>query len=82
MPVRVRSPGDPGDAEVDELRLAARGDQDVLGLDVAVDDAVAVGVGERGGGVGADLGDQAVAELAARGRGRAAVSPSISSETR
>ena len=42
--------GDPGDAEVDELRLAARGDQDVLGLDVAVDDAVAVGVRERGGG--------------------------------
>ena len=33
-----------------------RRDEDVAGLDVAVDDAVAVGEAERGGDVGGDLG--------------------------
>ena len=37
------------DAEVDELHPAVRGDHDVLGLEVAVDDAVVVQVGERVG---------------------------------
>ena len=58
--------GEPGDAEVHQLgaRLAVLGDEDVLGLDVAVDDAARVGVVERLAEVGADLADLAVAERA------------------
>ena len=60
--------GDPGDAEVHQLgaRLAVLGDDDVLRLDVAVDDAAGVGVVERLAEVGADLADLAVAERALR----------------
>jgi hypothetical protein len=47
-------PVDAGDPEVDQLRLAAGCDQNVLRLDVAVDDAVAMSVGQRGGTVGAE----------------------------
>lgn len=36
---------EPGDAKVDELGSAVSGDEDVAGLEVAVDDEVAVGVG-------------------------------------
>ena len=36
--------------------MAVVGDQDVAGLDVAVDDAMLVGVAEGGGHVGADVG--------------------------
>jgi hypothetical protein len=43
-----------GDAEVGHLGLAVPGDQDVGRLDVAVDHAAGVGVGERGGHLGAD----------------------------
>ena len=46
----------PGDAEVGDLHQAGGGDEDVAGLHVAVDDAVAVGEAERGGDVGADVG--------------------------
>ena len=45
----------PGDAEVGDLDGALVGDEDVAGLHVAVDDAVAMGVGEGGGHVGGDL---------------------------
>ena len=45
-----------GDAEVGDLHLPGRRDEDVAGLHVAVDDAVAVGEAERGGDVRGDLG--------------------------
>ena len=44
----------PGDAEVGDQRLSAR-EQDVVGLDVAMDDAALVGVGQRGGHLRRDL---------------------------
>ena len=43
----------PGDAEVGDQRVAVR-EQDVLGLDVAVDDALLVGVPERVGDLAGD----------------------------
>ena len=49
-------PTGPGDAEVGDLHLALRRDQHVAGLDVAVDDAVAVGEVEGAGDVGGDVG--------------------------
>ncbi len=48
----------PGDTEVDEVGEVGRGHQDVRGLDVAVQHAVGVGVGERLGDL-ADEGDRA-----------------------
>ena len=45
-----------GDAEVGDLHLAVGGDQDVARLDVAVHDAVAVRVAQRGGDLRGDLG--------------------------
>ena len=61
-----RRAGDPGDPEVHQLGAAPGAavvaDDHVLGLDVAVDDAAGVGVGERVAEVGADLGDVAVGE--------------------
>ena len=57
--------GDAGDPEVDELRLVTGADEDVLGLDVAVDNAGAVGMGQRRGRVRADLCDEAVRQLSA-----------------
>ena len=61
-----RRVGEAGDAEVHQLgaRLAVLGDEDVLRLDVAVDDAARVGVVERLAEIGADLADLAVAERA------------------
>src|SRR6185295_17961431 len=47
--------GQLGDAEVEELRLAVGGDDDVGGLDVAVDDPPLVGAGEAGGDLPGDL---------------------------
>ena len=58
-------PRDPGDPEVDELRLVTGTDQDVLRLHVAVDDAGAVGMRQRRGRVRPDVRDQAVRELSA-----------------
>ena len=46
----------PGDAEVGDLHDPVLGDEDVARLHVAVDDPVAVGVGQGDGHVGADLG--------------------------
>jgi len=46
------------------VRLAGIGDDDVLGLDVAVDDAACVRMVECLAQIGADLADLAVAELA------------------
>ena len=65
MPVRVATgPGSPsealldlGDAEVEDLgrlRRSGPGEQDVVGLDVAVDDAELVGGGQRGGDLARD----------------------------
>ncbi len=56
--------GEAGDAEVHQLgaEFPLGGDEDVLRLDVAVDDAARVGVVERLAEVGADLADLAVAE--------------------
>jgi hypothetical protein len=56
----------PGDAEVHQLHLpGALGDEDVLRLDVAVNDAVGVGVGEGVAGLGAERRDVGVREFAA-----------------
>ena len=46
----------PGDAEVGDLHLAVRTDQDVGRLDVAVGEPGLVGEPERGGDLGGDLG--------------------------
>ena len=46
---------------------AGRADEDVVGLQVAVDDAGVVGVGERRAELGPELGDLAVGDLAAGG---------------
>ena len=51
-----------GDAEVHDLDVAIRLDHDVLRLDVAVDDVVLVGDGERLGNLGADLCDLAAVQ--------------------
>ena len=45
----------PGDAEVHDLHLALRGDHDVPGLDVAVDDPRGVGEGQGRGHLRGDL---------------------------
>ena len=50
----VLGPGDAGDAKVHHPQLAVVQQHDVLGLDVPVDDAVAVGVVEGA----EDLGDE------------------------
>ena len=70
-----RPVGEPGDPEVHQLGplfavAVALGHLDVLGLDVAVDDAARVGVVERLAEIGADLSDLAVAELAGAGKPR------------
>ena len=72
-----RSVVERGDPEVGEQRAlrepaldaarADRADEDVVGLDVAVDDAGLVGVLERGAELGADVGEVAVAERLGRG---------------
>ena len=43
------------EAEVENLRVALRRDDDVVGLDVAVDDAVGVRVGERVGDLDGEI---------------------------
>ena len=48
---RLLRVADPRDAEVRDLHVARRGDHDVAGLDVAVDDALVVRGGERVGDV-------------------------------
>ena len=55
----------PRDAEVEHLHVAALGDEDVAGLEIAVDDAVLVGALE-----GAQHGQEQLGELARR-HGRA-----------
>ncbi|KPC72193.1 hypothetical protein ADL26_15230, partial [Thermoactinomyces vulgaris] len=45
-----------GDAEVGQVHVAVGSEEDVAGFDVAVDDAVAVGVVQRPGGLGDDVG--------------------------
>ena len=49
----------PGDAEVGDLHLAVAADEDVAGLDVAVDEPGGVGRGERARHGGPDAGDLA-----------------------
>ena len=64
------------DAEVGDERLAVM-QENVLGLDVAVDDAVAVRVVERARDFGRDAHRVVDREAASRARaGRAAISPS------
>src|SRR5581483_7107112 len=48
--------GGPGDAEVGDLHVAVDVDEHVARLHVPVDHAVAVGEGQGGGHVGADVG--------------------------
>src|SRR6185369_12193866 len=43
-----------GDAEVRDQRVAVGGEQDILGLDVAMHDPVPVGIVERGRGLAGD----------------------------
>ena len=59
------------EAEVEDLHAAVEADEDVLGLDVAVHDALGVGGGERLGDGGADRagappGEGAVAQVGAQ----------------
>ena len=54
---RVGGVGEAGDAEVSDLDAAVAKHHDVLRLDVAVDDVVTVGHGERLGNLGANLGN-------------------------
>ena len=74
MAVSDGAVGEARDAEVGQFGSlpaaappAARADQDVVGLDVAVDHPRRMGVGERRAEVGPQLGDLAVGELPARG---------------
>ena len=71
----------PGDPEVGHLDLAVGGDEDVAGLDVAVDDPVAVRVGERLGDVGGDRGGLGGGERGLRADDRESASPSTYSMT-
>ena len=56
----------PGDAEVGDLHLAVRADEDVRRLDVAVGHVVVVGEAERGGHFAGDLGRLLGGELLVR----------------
>ena len=57
--------GELGEAEVENLDLAVFGDEEVLGLEVAVDDAFFVGGGQAVGDLGSDLKDLADGHRAA-----------------
>ena len=72
---------DPREAEVEDLDPPVGGEEDVLGLEVAVHDPGVVGGGEAVGDLGGDL-DRLRAPGGARARAaRRSVSPSRSSVT-
>src|SRR2546428_337946 len=68
-PLLLRRTGELRQSEIENLHAAIAGDEDVLGLQVAVDDLLVVGGGEAGGDADAVLNYFAGGQGAARGSG-------------
>lgn len=51
----MRALGDFGEAKIEDLRMASAGDEDIRGLDIAMNNAVRVGGIERAGNLDAPI---------------------------